>query len=180
MKENCFQAEFQDVFIECEKSALRSFIQKLLQAKFILSWRFINEKLELVIKNKEEKALIPIRYFSDKRTVIQLSELSIYTEDLAILFEELIADTCGRAIVKTESEGSIYVSCFEKGKIVSIIKFMGGEKETMGSYRAMKERSPTEKVDPEVKKYVLTREIDYLLMELAEAMEKKSERKWQK
>lgn len=170
MKEDCFQAEFQDVFIECEKSALKSFILKLLQAKFTISWRYFNEKLELVILNGDRKVIIPIRYLNEKRTVIQLHELSIHMEDLAILLEELIAEAKGRAIVKTASEGSIYVSCIENGKIVSVIKFSGGEDRTMGSYRTMKMRSPMEKIDPEVKRYVLTSEIDYFLMELAEAL----------
>lgn len=172
MKEGCFQAEFQDVFIDCGRSALKSFIYKLLQAQFIISWRHYKKKIELVIKCDEGKVVIPISYLSNQRTVIQLHELSIHMEDLAILLEELITEAKGRAIVKTEISGWIYVSCFEKGRIVSVMKIGGGEKVTMGSYRTMKMRNPTEELDPAVKKYVLTREIDYFLMELAEAIKK--------
>ncbi|ADU31204.1 hypothetical protein [Evansella cellulosilytica] len=172
MKESCFQAEFQDVFIELPRPALKSFIHKLLQAQFRISWRHENKDVELVIKSKEGEVTIPIKRPNEHLTVIQLHELSICMEDLAILLEELITETKGRAIVKTASGGWIYVSCFDKGKIVSVMKIGGGEKAEMGSYRTInKNRNPMEEIDPEVKEYMLTAEIDYLLMELVEALE---------
>ncbi|MDG5789189.1 hypothetical protein QA612_17155 [Evansella sp. AB-P1] len=174
MKESCFQAEFQDVFIELPKPALKSFIHKLLQAQFRISWRHEKETVELVIKSQDGQVIIPIKRPDENLTVIQLNELCIWMEDLAILLEELITETKGRAIVKTATGGWIYVSCFDKGKIVSVMKIGGGEKAEMGSYRTIKKnRSPMDGVDPEVKEYVVSTEIDYLLMELVEALEKR-------
>lgn len=172
MKDRCFQAEFQDVFIELPRPALKSFIHKLLQAQFRISWRHEKETVELVINSHEGQVAIPIKRPDENLTVIQLNELSICMEDLAILLEELITETKGRAIVKTESGGWIYVSCFDNGKIVSVMKIGGGEMADMGSYRTMKKsRTSLEGLDPEVKDYMLSAEIDYLLMELVEALE---------
>ncbi|MFA9555869.1 hypothetical protein ACERII_00980 [Evansella sp. AB-rgal1] len=173
MKESCFQAEFQDVFIELPRPALKSFIHKLLQAQFRISWRHEKETVELVIKSDEGQVIIPIKRPDEHLTVIQLNELSIFMEDLAILLEELITETKGRAIVKTASGGWIYVSCFDNGKIVSVMKIGGGEKAEMGTYRTLKKsRSPIDSVDPKVKEYMVKTEIDYLLMELVEALKK--------
>ncbi|UTR11168.1 hypothetical protein MM300_02215 [Evansella sp. LMS18] len=174
MSESCFQADFQDVFIELPRPALKSFIQKLLQAHFRISWRHDKNTVELVIKSPEGQVLIPIQRPSEKITVIQLNELSIRIEDLAIILEELITETKGRAIVKTATGGWIYVSCFDNGKIVSVMKIGGGEKAEMGSYRTVKkDSSPMEGVDPEVKLYIMTAQIDYLLMELVDALKAK-------
>ncbi|MBU9721835.1 MULTISPECIES: hypothetical protein [Bacillaceae] len=173
MKDNCFQAEFQDLFVELPRPALKSFIHKLLQAQFRISWRHEKDTVELVIKSQEGQVMIPIKRPNENLTVIQLNELSICMEDLAILLEELITETRGRAIVKTATGGWIYVSCFDKGKIVSVMKIGGGEKAEMGSYRTVrKSKDKMEGVDPEVKAYIISREIDYLLMELVEALEK--------
>ncbi|MBU9711477.1 hypothetical protein [Evansella tamaricis] len=176
MKDNCFQAEFQDLFVELPRPALKSFIHKLLQAQYRISWRHEKDTVELVIKSQEGQVMIPIKRPDENLTVIQLNELSICMEDLAILLEELITETKGRAIVKTETGGWIYVSCFDNGKIVSVMKIGGGEKAEMGSYRTVrKSRNTMDGVDPEVKAYIITAEIDYLLMELVEALEKKDE-----
>ena len=172
MKESCFQADFQDVFIELPRPALKTFIHKLLQAQFRISWRHDKDTVELVIKSLEGQVLIPIQRPSENMTVIELNELSVWIEDLAIILEELITETKGRAIVKTATDGWIYVSCFDNGKIVSVMKIGGGEKAEMGSYRTIKKNSGTIKgVDPEVKLYIMTAQIDYLLMELVEALE---------
>ncbi|SDZ02132.1 hypothetical protein SAMN05421736_105111 [Evansella caseinilytica] len=173
MKERYFQAEFQDVYIELPRPALKSFIHKLLQAQFRISWRHEKKTVELVIRSREGQVMIPIQRLEENLTVIQLNELRICMEDLAILLEELITDTKGRAIVKTSTGGWIYVSCFDNGKIVSVMKIGGGEKAEMGSYRTLRNAPGTfDGVDPEVREYVMTAEIDYLLMELVEALEK--------
>ncbi|UCZ52006.1 hypothetical protein LGQ02_14245 [Bacillus shivajii] len=174
MKESCFQAEFQDLFIELPRPVLKSFIHKLLQAHFRITWRHDNENVELIVRSQEGQVMIPIKRPSDQVTVIQLKELNIWMEDLAIILEELITETKGRAIVKTATDGWIYVSCFDNGKIVSVMKIGGGEKADMASYRTIKKKNMAiNEIDPDVKASMIKLEIDYSLMELADALNEK-------
>ncbi|WP_096189433.1 hypothetical protein [Evansella halocellulosilytica] len=175
MKESCFQAEFQDLFIELPRPVLKSFIHKLLQAHFRITWRHDNDIVELIVRSQEGQVMIPIKRPTENLTVIQLKELNIWMEDLAIILEELITETKGRAIVKTATDGWIYVSCFDNGKIVSVMKIGGGEKAEMASYRTIKKKElAIDKVDPEVKACMIKLEIDYHLMELADALNEKN------
>ncbi|WP_096435773.1 hypothetical protein [Alteribacter populi] len=171
MKDYRFKAEFQDVFVRISKPMLKTFIHKLLSADFRLTWRYEEETVELLIKNDQGQATIPIRKQKNAGTAIEMEELLIDIEEVAILLEDLITEGKGRGIVKTETDGWIYVSCFDNGKIVSVMKIGGGEKE-MSSYRTIRRRQGHKReVDPEVMDYVLGAEIDYSLMELFEAME---------
>ncbi|PYZ97420.1 hypothetical protein CR205_02130 [Alteribacter lacisalsi] len=171
MEDFRFKAEFQDLFVRISKPMLKTFIHKLLQADFRLTWRYEEETVELLIKNDQGQAMIPIRKQENEGTAIVMEELQVDLEEVAILLEELITEGKGRGIVKTETDGWIYVSCFDNGKIVSVMKIGGGERE-MSSYRTIRRRQGYKReVDPEVMDYVLGAEIDYSLMELFEAME---------
>ncbi|WP_026690304.1 hypothetical protein [Alteribacter aurantiacus] len=171
MEDFRFKAEFQDIFVRISKPMLKTFIHKLLQADFRLTWRYEEETVELLIKNDQGQAMIPIRKQENEGTAIVMEELQVDIEEVAILLEELITEGKGRGIVKTETDGWIYVSCFDNGKIVSVMKIGGGEKE-MSSYRTIRKRQGHKReVDPEVMDYVLGAEIDYSLMELHDAME---------
>ncbi|MBB5174330.1 hypothetical protein [Texcoconibacillus texcoconensis] len=171
MTDYSFQAEFRDVYVDTKKATLKPFIHVLLKKQYTLHWRYEEEKVHLHINGYGDSVAIPIEK-NDQGVMISFSYISILSEPLAEALEELIAVGKGQAIVKTVNEGPIYVTSFENGQIVSMMKIGEGESVIMETDRNVERYTLcTRDIDPDVQCRILQMEIDYRLMELYEAME---------
>lgn len=173
MKEPTFRAQFKDIWIELHRTMLKSFVHKLLAANYRLTWRHEYNGIELVIHCGEERLSLPMQLEDERITIVEIKELEVMKEELAFCLEDLITESKGSAIVRTITNGQNYVSYFDHGKVVSVLKTSGGRENLMDPYHQpvrIKSNRPL-KVDATIQSYVLSSEIDYYLMELKEAME---------
>jgi len=174
MEERTFRAQFKDIWIELHRTMLKSFVHKLLAANYRLTWRHEKNGIELVIHCGEERLSLPMQLENEWKTIVDIKELEVIKEELAFCLEDLITESKGSAIVRTITDGENFVSYFDHGKVVSVLKTSGGRENLMDAYHQpirIKSKLPL-KIDPQIQSFVITAEIDYYLMELKEAMEK--------
>ncbi|PYZ93551.1 hypothetical protein CR194_10315 [Salipaludibacillus keqinensis] len=170
MKEPAFRAQFNDIWIELHRSMLKTFIHRLLSSNYRLTWRHDQEGIELVIHSGEAQLLLPMKLESECKTIVDIKEVEVSEEDLANCLEDLITESKGSAIVRTISDGTNYVSYFDGGKVVSVLKTNGGG-EHMSDYPIGVKKKQSLISNASVRHYVICAEIDYHLMELKEAID---------
>ncbi|WP_280769305.1 hypothetical protein [Salipaludibacillus daqingensis] len=173
MDEPTFRAQFKDIWIELHRTMLKSFVHKLLAANYRLTWRHEDNGIELIIHCGEDRMSLPMHLENERKTIVNIKELEVIKEELAFCLEDLITESKGSAIVRTITDGGNYVSYFDHGKVVSVLKTSGGRENLMDAYHQpvqIKSNLPLE-LDATIRAYVISSEIDYFLMELKEAME---------
>ncbi|WP_416151294.1 hypothetical protein ACM26V_10095 [Salipaludibacillus sp. HK11] len=173
MEEPAFRAQFKDIWIELHRPILKSFVHKLLAANYRLTWRHEHNGIELVIHCGEDRLSLPMKLENERKTIVDIKEIEVIKEELAFCLEELITDCKGSAIVRTVTDGENFVSYFDHGKVVSVLKTSGGRDNLMDPYQPVRVNAKLpSKVDRSIRNFVISSEIDYYLMELKEAMEK--------
>ncbi|MCE7794914.1 hypothetical protein K8O68_21220 [Salipaludibacillus sp. CUR1] len=171
MSEPAFRAQFKDIRIELPRPMLKSFIHKLLSSNYKLTWRHDKNGIELVIQTGEDRLLIPMKLESERKTLVEVKELEVITEELALSIEDLITDCGGSGVVRTFVDGIHCVSYFDQGKIVSVLKTEDGEEITAAdSVSSISTQNKNQ--HSSIKQFVVNAEIDYYLMELKEALDK--------
>lgn len=171
MGKDVFYAHFKELKMAMPRQILKTFIHKLLASDFKLTWRHDQHGVELEIQDGTEIIQLPMVVHSEKETVVEVNELKVMCEELALSLEELLIDCKGSGIVRTSSDGTNCVSYYDNGKMVSVLKT--GKEEYSVSAGANELQCMKNNGSPEsVKIFVINAEIDYYLMELHDAVQK--------
>lgn len=166
-----FEAEFHDLHVELSKQSLQQFINKMMEHKCSLYWRYNDDIIYLIIDTSQSIHEIPFRKNGNKLT-INVDCLKVSEELVAKALELVLTEYHGSGFIKTFTEGPQYITFFKDGVIQSITEINGGEKIVMNQYGAIVEYQDFDHdLDPETIINIIHMEIDYALMELYEAIE---------
>ncbi|OIJ18452.1 hypothetical protein BKP45_12845 [Anaerobacillus alkalidiazotrophicus] len=166
-----FEAEFHDLHVELSKQSLQQFINKMMEYKCSLYWRYNDDIIYLIIDTNHSIHEIPFEKNGTKLT-ITVDCLKVSEELVAKALELIMKEYRGSGFIKTYTEGPHYITFFKDGVIQSITEIHGGEKIVMNQYGAIIEyRDFDHDLDPETIINILNLEIDYTLMELYESLQ---------
>ncbi len=166
-----YEAEFHDVHVELSKQSLQQFINKMMEYKCSLYWRYNNDIIYLIIDTNQSIHEIPFKKNGNKLT-INVDCLKVSEELVAKALELVLTEYQGSGFIKTYTEGPQYITFFKDGVIQSITEINGGEKIVMNQYGAIVEYQDFDHdLEPETIVNIINLEIDYTLMELHEAIQ---------
>lgn len=166
-----FEAEFHDLHVELSKKSLQRFINKMMEYKCSLYWRYNEDVIYLIIDTNQSIHEIPFRKTGTKLT-IDVDCLIVSEELVAKSLELVLTEYQGSGFIKTYTEGLQYITFFKDGIIQSITEIDGGAKIVMNQFGAIIEyRDFDHDLDPETIINIINMEIDYTLMELYESIQ---------
>lgn len=170
MKNSFVKVEFSDVYIELSKPALHQFIKKMMSKHYSLFWRYDVKTIFLMIELEEAVHELP---FIRNTEFLTLSAdcLHVYDDVLASALEKLLQHEKGTGIVKRATEGPLYITSYQSGDIESMIEIDGSEKVMMNRNGSMIQyKDDGRSLEPRTIFNMMNLEIDYVLMELHEAL----------
>jgi hypothetical protein len=166
-----FEAEFHDLHVELSKQSLQQFINKMMENKCSLYWRYNDDIIYLIIDTNHSIHEIPFKKNGTKLT-INVDCLKVSEELVAKAIELIMTEYNGSGFIKTYTEGPQYITFFKDGVIQSITEIDGGEKIVMNQYGAIIEyRDFDHDLQPQTIINIINLEIDYTLMELHESLQ---------
>ncbi|RXI98295.1 hypothetical protein DS745_18360 [Anaerobacillus alkaliphilus] len=166
-----YEAEFHDVHVELSKQSLQQFINKMMEYKCSLYWRYNDDIIYLIIDTNQSIHEIPFKKNGSKLT-INVDCLKVSEELVAKALELVLTEYQGSGFIKTYTEGPQYITFFKDGIIQSITEISGGEKIVMNQYGAIVEYQDFDHdLEPETIINIINLEIDYTLMELHDAIQ---------
>ncbi|MBP3949579.1 hypothetical protein [Bacillus suaedae] len=170
MRNSFIDVEFTDVYIELSKPVLHQFIKRMMGQHYSLYWRYDAKTIYLMVELDESVHELPFLRNTDFLT-LSASSLHIYDEVLASALEKLIQHQKGTGIVKRSTEGPLYITSYQSGDIESMIEIDGSEKVMMNKNGSMIQYKDDGKaLEPKTIFNMMNLEIDYVLMELHEAL----------
>ncbi|GAF64014.1 hypothetical protein BTS2_0906 [Bacillus sp. TS-2] len=173
MKEAYIEVEFAELYIELSKTALHQFIKRMMSQKYSLYWRYDASTIYLMIELDERIHELPFVRNPEFLT-LSVDNLHIYDEVLATSLENLLQAEKGNGIVKRVTEGPLYITSYRAGDIESMIEIDGSEQVMMNRNGSMIQyRDDGKAFEPQTIYNMMNLEIDYVLMELYEAMTNK-------
>ncbi|ADC48513.1 MULTISPECIES: hypothetical protein [Alkalihalophilus] len=170
MREAFVDVEFSDVYIELTKPALHQFIKRMMSHHYSLFWRYDSKTIYLMIELEDSVHELP---FIRNTEFLTLSAecLHIYDDVLASALEKLLQRERGNAIVKRVTDGPLYITSYQAGDIESMIEIDGSEKVMMNRNGSMIQyKDDGKSLEPKTIYNMMNLEIDYVLMELHEAL----------
>lgn len=171
-----FEAEFHDLHVELSKKSLQQFINKMMEYKCSLYWRYNEDVIYLIIDTKQSIHEIPFRKTGTKLT-IDVDCLKVSEELVAKALELVLTEYQGNGFIKTYTEGPQYITFFKEGVIQSITEIDGGAKIVMNQFGAIIEyRDFDHDLEPETIINIINMEIDYTLMELYDSIQTEDEK----
>lgn len=171
-----FEAEFHDLHVELSKKSLQQFINKMMEYKCSLYWRYNEDVIYLIIDTNQSIHEIPFRKTGTKLT-IDVDCLKVSEELVAKALELVLTEYQGNGLIKTYTEGPQYITFFKDGIIKSITEIDGGAKIVMNQFGAIIEyRDFDHDLEPETIINIINMEIDYTLMELYESIQTEDQR----
>ncbi|MFB4210825.1 hypothetical protein ACE1TH_02775 [Shouchella sp. JSM 1781072] len=167
--------EFQELSIKITKRALHQFIKKMMANEYELHWRYDSNFIYLIIEFEDLVHELPfIR--NDHFLTMTAKKLYVYDATLSDVLEHLLQSEKGTGIVKRMTEGPHYVTTYEHGDIASTVEIEGSEQGMANKNVPMIQYKENGKsLGPKTMINVMNLEINYILMELFEAMEVKNE-----
>ncbi|MCT8140447.1 hypothetical protein H1D32_23780 [Anaerobacillus sp. CMMVII] len=166
-----FEAEFHDLRVELSKQSLQQFINKMMEYKCSLYWRYNDDIIYLIVDTNQSIHEIPFKKNGTKLT-IDVDCLKVSEELVAKALELVLTEYQGSGFIKTYTDGPQYITFFKDGIIQSITEINGGEKIVMNQYGAIVEYQDFDHdLDPETIINIINMEIDYTLMELHELIQ---------
>ncbi len=166
-----FEAEFHDLYVELSKQSLQQFINKMMEYKCSLYWRYHADIIYLIIDTNQSIHEIPFKKTGSKLT-IDVDCLKVNEELVAKALELALKEYQGSGFMKTYTEGPQYITFFKDGMIQSITEINGGEKIVMNQYGAIVEYQDFDhNLDPVTMINMINMEIDYTLMELHDSIQ---------
>ena len=175
MRNDSFVVEFSDLYIELSKQALHKFIKKMMGQDYTLFWRYDTNNIYLIVELDDSVYELP---FIRNREFLTLTAKSLHVRDsvLANALEKLVQNEKGSGIVKRTTKGPLYITSYLAGDIESMIEIDGSEKIMMNRNGSLIQYKDNDKALAPRTIYNMTNlEIDYVLMELHEAIMAKDE-----
>ncbi|WP_062047989.1 hypothetical protein [Bacillus sp. JCM 19034] len=170
MRNSFIDVEFTNIQIKLSKPALHQFIKRMMNEHYSLYWRYDSKTIYLMIERDESVHELP---FLRNTEFLTLSAESLYINDegLASALESLLQHEKGTGIVKRSTDGPLYIISYQSGDIESMIEIDGSEKVMMNQNGSMIHYKGNDKsLNAKTIYNVMNLEIDYVLMELHEAM----------
>ncbi|MED4127618.1 MULTISPECIES: hypothetical protein [Shouchella] len=167
--------EFQELSIKITKRTLHQFIKKMMANEYALYWRYDSSFIYLIIELEDLVHELPfIR--NDQFLTLKAKKLYVYDSILSDVIEELLQSEKGTGVVKRMTEGPQYVTTYEHGDIASTVEIEGSEQGMANKNVPMIQYKENGKsLGPKTMINVMNLEINYILMELFEAMEESNE-----
>ena len=170
MRDSFVDVEFSEMYIVLSKTALHQFIKRMMSQHYSLFWRYDSKTIYLMIELEDSVHELP---FIRNTEFLTLSAdcLHVYDEVLASALEKLLQNEKGNGIVKRATQGPLYITSYQAGDIESMIEIDGSEKVMMnrnGSLIHYKDDGKS--LEPRTIFNMMNLEIDYVLMELHEAL----------
>ncbi|GAF22424.1 hypothetical protein JCM19047_2174 [Bacillus sp. JCM 19047] len=167
--------EFQELSIKITKRTLHQFIKKMMAHEYALYWRYDSSFIYLIIELEDLVHELPfIR--NDQFLTLKAKKLYVYDSILSDVIEELLQSEKGTGVVKRMTEGPQYVTTYEHGDIASTVEIEGSEQGMANKNVPMIQYKENGKsLGPKTMINVMNLEINYILMELFEAMEESNE-----
>ncbi|KGA97373.1 hypothetical protein AJ85_13440 [Alkalihalobacillus alcalophilus ATCC 27647 = CGMCC 1.3604] len=170
MNDAYIEVEFSELYIELTKTALHQFIKRMMSKHYSLYWRYDAKTIYLMIELEESVHELPFVRNPEFLT-LSVTSLHIYDETLAEAIEKLLQAEKGNGIVKRVTEGPHYITSYRAGDIESMIEIDGSEKVMMNRNGSMIQyRDDGKSLEPQTLYNMMNLEIDYVLMELHEAI----------
>ncbi|WP_100373545.1 hypothetical protein [Bacillus sp. FJAT-45037] len=170
MRDAFVDVEFSDVYIELTKPALHQFIKRMMSQHYSLFWRYDSKTIYLMIELEDSVHELPFIRNTDFLT-LSAECLHVYDDVLASAIEKLLQRERGNAIVKRVTEGPLYITSYQAGDIESMIEIDGSEKVMMNRNGSMIQyKDDGKSLEPKTIFNMMNLEIDYVLMELHEAL----------
>ncbi|KMK74760.1 hypothetical protein [Alkalihalobacillus pseudalcaliphilus] len=170
MNDAYLEVEFSELYIELTKTALHQFIKRMMSQNYSLYWRYDAKTIYLMVELDESVHELPFVRNPNFLT-LSVTNLHVYDEVLATSLEKLLQAEKGNGIVKRVTEGPHYITSYRAGDIESMIEIDGSEKVMMNRNGSMIQyRDDGKSVEPQTLYNMMTLEIDYVLMELFEAI----------
>ncbi|WP_413379577.1 hypothetical protein [Alkalihalobacillus sp. 1P02AB] len=170
MNDAYIEVEFSELYIELTKTALHQFIKRMMSKHYSLYWRYDAKTIYLMIELEESVHELPFVRNPEFLT-LSVTSLHIYDEVLAEAIEKLLQAEKGNGIVKRVTEGPHYITSYRAGDIESMIEIDGSEKVMMNRNGSMIQyRDDGKSLEPQTLYNMMNLEIDYVLMELHEAI----------
>ncbi|AIC95128.1 MULTISPECIES: hypothetical protein [Shouchella] len=167
--------EFQELSIKITKRTLHQFIKNMMANEYALYWRYDSSFIYLIIELEDLVHELPfIR--NEQFLTLKAKKLYIYDSILSDVIEELLQSEKGTGVVKRMTEGPQYVTTYEHGDIASTVEIEGSEQGMANKNVPMIQYKENGKsLGPKTMINVMNLEINYILMELFEAMEENNE-----
>ncbi|WP_088103562.1 hypothetical protein [Halalkalibacter urbisdiaboli] len=170
MRDAYVEVEFSDVYIELTKPALHQFIKRMMSHDYSLFWRYDEQTIYLMIELEDSVHELPFIRNAEFLTLAAES-LHIYDDILASSLEKLLQHEKGNGIVKRATDGPLYITSYQAGDIESMIEIDGSEKVMMNRNGSMIQyKDDGKSLEPRTIFNMMNLEIDYVLMELHEAL----------
>lgn len=170
MMRDSFIVEFSDLYIKLTKQALHKFIKKMMGQDYSLFWRYDAKMIYLIVELEETVHELPFIRNNEFLT-LAAENLHVYDRVLANALEKLVQNEKGSGIVKRTTEGPLYITSYQAGDIESMIEIDGSEKIMMNRNGSLIQYKDSDKLlDPRTIYNMTNLEIDYVLMELYEAI----------
>lgn len=171
MKKDAFvHAEFSEMSIKFSRPILQHFIKKMIDHHYLLTWRYSFKKIHLVVELDHITYELPFVRHPTYLT-LQASTIQIHEEPFAQLLEEIIQDEKGNGIVKRKTTGPLIITFYHLGEITYIIEVDGSEKKMTNRHGSLIHlKDDYHSLKPEIVYNMVNLEIDYVLMELHEAL----------
>lgn len=143
--------------------------------EYALYWRYDSSFIYLIIELEDLVHELPfIR--NDQFLTLKAKKLYVYDSILSDVIEELLQSEKGTGVVKRMTEGPQYVTTYEHGDIASTVEIEGSEQGMANKNVPMIQYKENGKsLGPKTMINVMNLEINYILMELFEAMEESNE-----
>ncbi|WP_332689324.1 hypothetical protein [Halalkalibacter lacteus] len=170
MRDSFVEVEFSDVYIELSKPALHQFIKRMMSQHYSLFWRYDVKTIYLMIELEDSVHELPFIRNTEFLT-LSADSLLLYDDVLASALEKLLQHEKGNGIVKRSTEGPLYITSYQSGDIESMIEIDGSEKVMMNRNGSMIQyKDDGKSLEPRTIYNMMNLEIDYVLMELHEAL----------
>ncbi|GAE31201.1 hypothetical protein [Halalkalibacter hemicellulosilyticus] len=175
MRNSFIDVEFSDIYIKLSKASLHQFIKRMMNQHYSLYWRYDAKTIYLMIERDESVHELPFLRNTEFLT-LSAESIYIYDEGLASALESLLQHEKGNGIVKRSTDGPLYITSYQSGDIESMIEIDGSEKVMMNQNGSMIQYKGNDKsLNAKTIYNVMNLEIDYVLMELHEALESSDE-----
>ncbi|WP_017726885.1 hypothetical protein [Halalkalibacterium ligniniphilum] len=161
--------EFHDLSINITKQSLYQFIKKMMHEAYSLYWRYDEKFIFLMLEKDQTVQEIP---FVKNRSFLTLKAdtLLITERPLAQAIERLLQWEKGTGIVKRLTKGPQYITSYQAGDIESTFEIDGSEKLMNGNSSMIQYKDNGKSLEPRIIFNIMNLEIDYVLMELHEAI----------
>ncbi|TPE69697.1 hypothetical protein [Halalkalibacterium halodurans] len=163
--------EFVDLSVNLPKKTLHHFIKQMMNEEYSLYWRYDEDQIKLLIEKEQTVHEIP---FIKNAPFLTLSAKSLFVTEpiIAQAIERLLQSEKGSGVVKRHTKGPQYITSYQEGDIESMIEIDGSEKVMMNRNGSMIQyKDDDQTMEPQTIYNIVSLEIDYLLMELYEALQ---------